>query len=349
MKAFPEAFLWGGATAANQVEGAWLEDGKGITTSDLQPHGVMGKMEPCILGKENIKDVAIDFYYRYPEDIALFAEMGFTCLRISIAWARIFPQGDEAEPNEAGLAFYDRLFDEMAQAGIKPLVTLSHYEMLYGLVKNYGGWANRAVIDHFEHYARTVFTRYQHKVALWLTFNEINMSLHAPFTGVGLAEESGEAEVYQAIHHQLVASARAVKAYHSLIPEAKIGNMLLGGLVYPLTCQPQDMLQAMEENRRWMFFGDVQARGQYPGYMQRFFRDHNITIEMTESDAEDLKHTVDFISFSYYMTGCVSHDESINKNAQGNILNMIPNPHLKSSEWGWQIDPVGLRVMLPTY
>ena len=308
----------------------------------------MGKMEPRILGKENIKDVAIDFYHRYPEDIALFAEMGFTCLRISIAWARIFPQGDEAEPNEAGLAFYDRLFDEMAQAGIKPLVTLSHYEMPYGLVKNYGGWANRAVIDHFEHYARTVFTRYQHKVALWLTFNEINMSLHAPFTGVGLAEESGEAEVYQAIHHQLVASARAVKACHSLIPEAKIGNMLLGGLVYPLTCQPQDMLQAMEENQRWMFFGDVQARGQYPGYMQRFFRDNNITIEMTESDAEDLKHTVDFISFSYYMTGCVSHDESINKNAQGNILNMIPNPHLKSSEWGWQIDPVGLRVLLNT-
>ncbi|MCV4683252.1 6-phospho-beta-glucosidase BglB, partial [Escherichia coli] len=145
MKAFPETFLWGGATAANQVEGAWQEDGKGITTSDLQPHGVMGKMEPRILGKENIKDVAIDFYHRYPEDIALFAEMGFTCLRISIAWARIFPQGDEAEPNEAGLAFYERLFDEMAQAGIKPLVTLSHYEMPYGLVKNYGGWANRAV------------------------------------------------------------------------------------------------------------------------------------------------------------------------------------------------------------
>lgn len=170
--------------------------------------------------------------------------MGFTCLRISIAWARIFPQGDEAEPNEAGLAFYERLFDEMAQAGIKPLVTLSHYEMPYGLVKNYGGWANRAVIDHFEHYARTVFTRYQHKVVLWLTFNEINMSLHAPFTGVGLAEESGEAEVYQAIHHQLVASARAVKACHSLIPEAKIGNMLLGGLVYPspashrICCRP---------------------------------------------------------------------------------------------------------------
>lgn len=160
MKAFLETFFWGGATAANQVEGAWLEDGKGITTLDLQPYGVMGKMELRILGKENIKDVAIDFYYCYLEDIALFAEMGFTCLRIFIAWARIFFRGDEAEPNEAGLAFYDWLFDEMAQAGIKPLVTLFHYEMPYGLVKNYGGWANWAVIDYFEHYARTVFTRY---------------------------------------------------------------------------------------------------------------------------------------------------------------------------------------------
>ncbi|MGU0042890.1 glycoside hydrolase family 1 protein [Escherichia coli] len=337
----------GGATAANQVEGAWQEDGKGISTSDLQPHGVMGKMEPRILGRE-YQRCRHRFLSPLPGRYRVICRDGLHLSAYFHCLARIFPQGDEVEPNEAGLAFYDWLFDEMAQAGIKPLVTLSHYEMPYGLVKNYGGWANRAVIDHFEHYARTVFLRYQHKVALWLTFNEINMSLHEPFTGVGLAEESGEAEVYQAIHHQLVASARAVKACHSLLPEAKIGNMLLGGLVYPLTCQPQDMLQAMEENRRWMFFGDVQARGQYPGYMQRFFRDHNITIEMTESDAEDLKHTVDFISFSYYMTGCVSHDESINKNAQGNILNMIPNPHLKSSEWGWQIDSVGLRVLLNT-
>ena len=233
MKAFPETFLWGGATAANQVEGAWQEDGKGITTSDLQPHGVMGKMEPRILGKENLKDVAIDFYHRYPEDIALFAEMGFTCLRISIAWARIFPQGDEVEPNEAGLAFYDRLFDEMAQAGIKPLVTLSHYEMPYGLVKNYGGWANRAVIDHFEHYARTVFTRYQHKVALWLTFNEINMMTNYfgdIYTGgilsngtryLDIAQASEESlsadkmtKRFTALHHQFIASALAVQAGH---------------------------------------------------------------------------------------------------------------------------------------
>ena len=205
-------------------------------------------MEPRIPGKENIKDVAIDFYHRYPEDIALFAEMGFTCLRISIARARIFPQGDEVEPNEAGLAFYDRLFDEMAQAGDQAAgnVIPLRNAIWAGEKTTAVGLIERSSITSSITPARS-FTRYQHKVALWLTFNEINMSLHEPFTGVGLAEESGEAEVYQAIHHQLVASARAVKACHSLLPEAKIGNMLLGGLVYP-TCQPQDMLQAMEEN-----------------------------------------------------------------------------------------------------
>lgn len=346
MKAFPEAFLWGGATAANQIEGGWQSDNKGISTSDVQPNGVMGKMEERIPGKENLKDTAIDFYHRYPDDIALFAEMGFTCLRVSIAWTRIFPSGDESEANESGLAFYDRLFDELAAANIQPLVTLSHYEMPYDLVKRYGGWGSRKVIEHFEHYAKTVFTRYQHKVKLWLTFNEINMSLHAPFTGVGLPEQSEKADIYQAIHHQLVASARAVAVCHEIIPDARIGNMLLGGLVYPLSCHPGDILQAMQENRSWLFFGDVQARGSYPGYMLRFFREHNIQIDMTEQDQKDLSHTVDFISFSYYLTGCVSHDETINNKIQGNILNMLPNPHLESSEWGWQIDPTGLRILL---
>ena len=353
---FPKGFLWGGATAANQCEGGFDQDGRGLANVDVCPKG--NDREKVICGKMKMYNflpeyeypakLGIDMYHHYKEDIKLFAEMGFKVYRLSIAWSRIFPNGDETTPNEKGLAFYESVFQECHKYGIEPLVTIVHFDCPMHLIKTYGGWRNRKMIAFYENLCRTLFTRYKGLVKYWLTFNEINMSLHAPFTGVGLAEESGEAEVYQAIHHQLVASARAVKACHSLIPEAKIGNMLLGGLVYPLTCQPQDMLQAMEENRRWMFFGDVQARGQYPGYMQRFFRDHNITIEMTESDAEDLKHTVDFISFSYYMTGCVSHDESINKNAQGNILNMIPNPHLKSSEWGWQIDPVGLRILLNT-
>ncbi len=346
MKTFPNDFLWGGAVAANQVEGAYLEDGKGLSTSDVQPQGVFGPVVERVAGDSGIKDVAIDFYHRYPEDIKLFAEMGFNCLRVSIAWTRIFPNGDEQQPNEAGLAFYDKLFDELAAHNITPLVTLSHYEMPWGLVKQYGGWGNRQVIGFFEHYARTVFTRYQHKVKLWLTFNEINMSLHAPMTGVGLPETSSKAEVYQAIHHQLVASALAVKACHEIIPDAKIGNMLLGGLVYPLTCKPDDVLEALQENRAWQFFGDVQCRGAYPGYMLRFFRDNGIALEITEADREALKSTIDFISFSYYMTGCVTTDEELNQQARGNILSMVPNPHLASSEWGWQIDPVGLRTLL---
>ncbi|AHB72593.1 6-phospho-beta-glucosidase [Cronobacter malonaticus] len=346
MKTFPDGFLWGGAVAANQVEGAYLTDGKGLSTSDVQPEGILGPVVERVPGDSGIKDVAIDFYHRYPDDIALFAEMGFSCLRVSIGWTRIFPNGDEQEPNEAGLAFYDKLFDELAAHNITPLVTLSHYEMPWGLVTQYGGWGNRETIGFFERYARTVFTRYRNKVKLWLTFNEINMSLHAPMTGVGLPEESTQAQIYQAIHHQLVASALAVKACHEIIPDAKIGNMLLGGLMYPLTCKPDDVFAALQENRTWQFFGDIQCRGAYPGYMLRYFRDNGISLTITEEDRAALRSTVDFISFSYYMTGCVTTDEALNQQARGNILNMVPNPHLQGSEWGWQIDPVGLRTLL---
>ncbi|MEI2264396.1 6-phospho-beta-glucosidase [Erwinia sp. CGal63] len=345
MNRFPQDFLWGGAIAANQVEGAWQEDGKGLSTSDLQPHGIFGERVERQPGDFNIKDIAIDFYHRYPEDIKLFAEMGFTVLRTSIAWTRIYPQGDEEQPCEAGLAFYDRLFDEMAKYHIAPMVTLSHYEMPYGLVKNYGGWGSRQTILFFERYARTVFERYRHKVKYWLTFNEINMSLHAPFTGVGLPEESDKQAVYQAIHHQLVASARAVKACHEIVPEGKIGNMLLGGLLYPLTCRPEDMLETLQRNRDWLFFGDVQVRGAYPAYMRRFFRENGIELQTDEQDRRDLQEPVDFISFSYYMSGCATADKS-QAQARGNILDMVPNPHLPASEWGWQIDPQGLRLLL---
>ncbi|SFU04284.1 6-phospho-beta-glucosidase [Kosakonia arachidis] len=346
MKLFPKSFLWGGAIAANQVEGAYLEGGKGLSTSDVQPKGVFGDVVERVAGDSALKDVAIDFYHRYPEDIALFAEMGFSCLRVSIAWTRIFPNGDETTPNEAGLAYYDKLFDELAKYGITPLVTLSHYEMPWGLVKQYGGWGSRQTIGFFERYARTVFSRYKAKVKLWLTFNEINMSLHAPMTGVGLPENSRKEAVYQAIHHQLVASALAVKACHEIIPDGKIGNMLLGGLMYPLTCKPEDVFEALQENRSWQFFGDVQCRGAYPGYMLRYFRDNGICVEITAADREALTSTVDFISFSYYMSGCVTTDEALNQLARGNILSMVQNPHLTSSEWGWQIDPVGLRTLL---
>ena len=346
MNLFPESFLWGGAIAANQTEGAWREGGKGLSTSDVQPKGIFGEIDQRTSTQSQLKDIAIDFYHRYPQDIALFAEMGFTCLRLSIAWTRIFPRGDESEPNEAGLAYYDNLFTELEKYNIQPMVTLSHYEMPWALVSEYGGWANRQVIEFFIRYARVVFTRYRQRVNLWLTFNEINMSLHAPLTGVGIAADSSLNHIYQAIHHQLVASGLAVQACHEIIPQAKIGNMLLGGLLYPLTPKPEDVWATLSENRHWLFFGDVQVRGEYPGYMQRYFRENNICLEITDQDKAALKHSIDFISFSYYMSGCACSDASAHDSCQGNILNMIPNPHLAASEWGWQIDPVGLRVLL---
>ncbi|RUR91968.1 glycoside hydrolase family 1 protein [Pectobacterium polaris] len=347
MSKFPDSFYWGGAIAANQVEGAWDQDGKGITTSDVQPNGIFGRVVERVGGDvSSTKDVAIDFYHRYPDDIALFSEMGFTCLRVSIAWARIYPNGDDQVPNEAGLAYYDKLFDELLSHGISPMVTLSHYEMPWNLVTKYNGWGNRALIEFFVNYSVTVFERYKDKVKLWLTFNEINMSLHAPLTGVGLPENSSQAEIYQAIHHQLVASAIVVGKCHEIVSDAKIGNMLLGGLVYPLTCKPEDVLKTMNENRAWLFFGDVQCRGAYPGYMLRFFSDNNIDLVITEDDRQHLKNTVDFISFSYYNSGCATTDEDTIEKSRGNVLSMISNPLLPTSEWGWTIDPTGIRILL---
>ncbi|NOI74226.1 6-phospho-beta-glucosidase [Vibrio coralliilyticus] len=345
MTTFPKHFLWGGAIAANQVEGSFDLDGKGLSTSDMLPNGILSLHQTRQQRTDGIKDLAIDFYQRYPEDIALFNEMGFNCLRLSIAWTRIFPNGDESEPNEEGLAYYDRIFDELAKHDITPFVTLSHYEMPYALVENYGGWASRELISFFERYASTVFERYQNKVKLWLTFNEINMSLHAPFTGVGLAEEASEQAIYQAIHHQLVANAKAVKLCHEIIPDAKIGNMLLGALNYPYTCNPDDVIAAMQENNKWLFFGDVQTRGRYPGYMLRYFREKGIEIDMQPGDVEELASaSVDFISFSYYASGCASADPK--QKEVGNIVDSVPNPYLEKSQWGWLIDPKGLRIML---
>lgn len=343
---FPDSFLWGGAIAANQVEGSHLTDGKGLSTSDVQPFGAMGKLVYRTEGDFNIKDVAIDFYNRYPEDIALFGEMGFTCLRLSIAWSRIFPNGDDAEPNEAGLAYYDRIFDKLAKYNIKPLVTLSHYEMPLNLADKYKGWASREVIGFFEKYAKVVFNRYKEKVKLWLTFNEINVTLHEPFTGSGLPRDCDEQTRYQGIHHQLVASAKAVKACHEIIPDAKIGNMMLGAMLYPLTCHPNDMIETLNNNREWLMFGDIQVRGYYPSYMTRKFQKLGIELDITEDDKEAMKETIDFVSFSYYMTGCASADPEQLDKANANMLKMIANPHLQASEWGWQIDPVGLRYIL---
>ena len=348
---FPSDFLWGGAVAANQCEGAYLEDGKGLSIQDVLPRGIKGPRtaEPTA---DNLKLTGIDFYHRYKEDIALFAQMGFTVFRTSIAWSRIFPKGDEDAPNEQGLAFYDALFDECRKHGMEPLVTLSHYETPLYLAEHYDGWTNPALIGFYKKYARTVMERYKGKVKYWLTFNEINSILESPFMSGGIntpKEELTPDQLYQAIHNELVASAWAVKIGHEIDPENKIGCMILSMPVYPLTPAPSDVIAAMETDHANTMFADVQARGYYPGYARRFFRDKGIELAITDEDRAILKNTVDFVSFSYYVSICATADPAKNIRGEGNLLGGVPNPTLEASEWGWQIDPQGLRVVLNAY
>lgn len=345
---FPENFLWGGATAANQCEGAYNVDGKGLSIQDIMPHGIAGPITE-VPTENNLKLVGIDFYHRYAEDIKLFAEMGFKTFRLSIAWSRIFPKGDELEPNEAGLAFYDKVFDECLKYGIEPLVTLSHYETPLYLAKTYDGWRSRELITFFERYCCVVFDRYKDKVKYWLTFNEINCILHSPLMAAGVMtpkEELSIQDLYQTAHHELVASALAVKIGHEINPNFKIGCMVIGLPNYPMTPNPDDIIKMMEEDRANMFFTDVHVRGKYPSYAKKMFERFNLTLDITPEDEEILTHTVDFLSFSYYMTKCVAKDESKYNQVDGNMALGLKNPYLQASEWGWQIDPKGLRYML---
>ena len=340
-------FLWGGAVAANQCEGAYQEDGKGLSVQDVLPRGIRGSRTK-LPTEENLKLEAIDFYHRYPQDIKMFAEMGFKVFRTSSAWSRIFPKGDEEQPNEAGLEFYDRVFEECRKYGIEPLVTLSHYETPLYLAETYNGWTDRRMIGFYERYVRTVFKRYRGKVKYWLTFNEINSLLHAPFMSGGIANMQGltEQDLYQAAHHELVASALATKIGHEMMPDAMIGCMILSMPTYPLTPSPDDVIAAMDAEHRNYFYGDVHVRGKYPGYMKRYFREHGIQIQFAPEDEEILKNTVDFVSFSYYMSVCATSDPEKQKKGLGNLLGGVPNPTLKASDWGWQIDPKGLRYVL---
>lgn len=360
MTRFPEGFLWGGATAANQLEGGFHEGNKGLNIADVLPGG---KERLKILATPGFdfeihedkytypNHEAIDFYHRYKEDIALFAEMGFKTFRLSIAWTRIFPNGDELEPNEEGLAFYDRVLDELHKHGIEPLVTISHYEMPVYLVKNYGGWRSREVVTFFERYARTILTRYKDKVKYWLTFNEINSGLHMPIMGLGFAiqkEEDKYQPTFQAYHHQFVASALAVKACHEIISDAQIGCMLIYAPTYSYDSNPENVMNALQESRFFNnFCGDVQVRGEYPAFIKRYFKEHNINLEIQPGDLELLKqHPVDFISFSYYMSRTDKKAKTPEEIGQGNLIGGVKNPFLKASDWGWEIDPIGLRVSL---
>lgn len=343
---FPKDFLWGGAVAANQCEGAYNEDGKGLDIQDIMPRGISGSLtaEPT---PDNLKLQAIDFYHRYKDDVKLFAEMGFKVFRTSIAWSRIYPNGDDEVPNEKGLLFYDALFNECHKYGMEPLVTISHYETPLHLAKKYDGWKSHELINFYERYVRTIFARYKDKVKYWLTFNEINSVLHQPLLSGGIftpKEKLTEGDLYQACHHEFVASALATKIAHEMMPKAKIGCMILAMPIYPLTPAPEDILEVMKEDHFNDFFGDMHARGVYPGYMKRYFREKGIVIKMTAEEEALLKeNTVDFISFSYYVSICAGRG---GEEGGGNILGGKKNPYLKASAWGWQIDPVGLRYTL---
>lgn len=357
--AFPENFLWGGATAANQCEGAYQEGGRGLANVDVIPHG---SERPAVMrGVRRMTELekgfyypaleGIDFYHHYKEDIRMFAQMGFRTLRLSIAWSRIYPRGDEEIPNEEGLKFYERVFQECQKRGIEPLVTITHFDCPMHLIRTYGGWKNPRMIEFYKRLATTLFQRYQGLVKYWLTFNEINMILHLPFLGAGLLFEEGEEQEkakYLSAHHELVASAWAVKIAHETDAENKVGCMLAAGEYYPYSPMPEDVWEAKKRERENLLFIDVQARGYYPSYAEKQFERMGLELHVTEEEKKILQeNTVDFISLSYYSSRCVTTQKGVGETI-GNAFKGTKNPYLKVSEWGWQIDPLGLRITLNT-
>ena len=353
---FRKDFLWGGACAANQFEGGWNIGGKGISVPDLCTNGT--KTQPkCITvqldsGKFYPSHEAVDFYHRYKEDIALFAEMGFKTFRLSIGWTRIFPNGDENEPNEEGLKFYENVFNECHKYGIEPLVTITHFDMPIHLIKKYGGWKNRELIEMYKKLVTVLFTRYKGLVKYWLTFNEINMILHMPFMGAGLMFKEGEDQKeakYIAAHNELVASAWATKIAHEIDSNNMVGCMLAGGEYYAYSCHPADVWASINKNRENIMFIDVQARGYYPNYALKMFERKGFNINITEEDKKILAEgTVDYIGFSYYMTNTVDSTahQDVSKATDGSSEHSVKNPFIKESDWGWAIDPEGLRYAL---
>lgn len=368
---FPKDFLWGGALAANQCEGAYNIDGKGLSVPDLVLGGDANT--PRTICPEILEDKfypshqAIDFYHHYKEDIKLFAEMGFKALRLSINWARIFPNGDDEQPNEKGLEFYDNVFDEFLKYDIQPIVTLCHYEMPWNLVKKYQGFYSRQTIDFYVKYAVTCFKRYKDKVKYWITFNEINAGTMgeplASLYGLGYMDEEDLKRTkpctfeklkdnpqhrYEALHNEFIAGAKAVIEGHKINPDFMIGNMISHLTWYPHTCNPKDILACQQKDTMSNdFSGDVQVRGEYPDYALAYFRKNNIDYSfITDEDKKILKEgTIDMYTFSYYISNCVSVNPDTEK-IGGNLVGGARNPYLKASEWGWQIDPDGLRYTL---
>ena len=371
---FKEGFFWGGATAANQYEGGYLSGGKGLAIQDVITGGDGRNNIPRRMalkladGSTKFIDrrgtevpdgavpyvdedtyypshVATDFYHHYKEDIALFAEMGFKSFRMSINWTRIFPNGDEKEPNEEGLKFYDDVFDEMLKYGIEPQVTIVHFDLPLHLATEYDGWYNRKTIDFYMNYVETIFNRYKNKVKYWLTFNEINFC--KDYTNLGITEAlSRPDKVAQAVHHMLVAAAKTVIRGHEINPEFQIGMMINYSEIYPEDCNPENRWKRITEKRLRTFYTDVQNKGFYPEWKLIEYKNAGIELKMEDGDLETLKAgTVDYIGFSYYSTSVATVNVDAKRTAS-NLESAVKNPYLKANDWGWQIDPVGLRIVL---
>lgn len=347
VKRFPDGFLWGGAVAANQCEGAYREGKKGLSVADISPCGIRGPYDKDIIeDKYYPHQEAVDFYHRYPEDLALMKELGLQCFRTSIAWSRIFPNGDEEEPNEEGLQFYDNLFDEMIKDGMQPIVTISHYEIPLNLINQYGGWRNRKLIDFYLKYCKVIFERYHDKVKYWLSFNEMNNMLDFYYVASGFEIRDGENDVeviYQAAHYMFVASAKSVKLLREIDDSCKIGCMVNSSTLYPATCHPMDVFGAYRGRRRKYFFMDVQVNGRYPAYIKRTWKENHVSLETQPEDFEALKNTVDFIAFSYYRSNTYADGDQTHSDTGGFVS--APNPYLERTDFGWQIDPMGLRYV----
>ncbi len=347
-------FLWGGAVAANQCEGAYLRDGKGLSIVDVLPSIIEGRNEAgndLLKAMETTYDFypsheSINFYDNYEEDLERLAKMGFKVFRTSISWPRIFPNGYDQEPNEAGLMFYDKMFQKARDLGMELLVTINHFDTPLALLKHCNGWASRQTIDYYVNYAKTIMKRYQHLVKYWITFNEINMILHRPTVTACMdisKSDNPELLKYQAIHHQLVASAKVVKIAKEINPQMQMGCMIAGGETYPYSANPEDVLKADETNKRNYLFIDVQAKGEYPYYFQKQLAQ----LKLAEEDLETLKSgTVDFVAFSYYSSHVTSSDLTVGKKVTGNLLGSLKNEYLEASDWGWQIDPIGFRITI---
>lgn len=348
-------FLWGVATAANQCEGGIEQRGKVLV--DVIPFGEQrfGVMKGEICHNTLQNDTyfpgrqAINMAENYDTDIDLLIELGINAYRLSFSWSRIFPKGNEDKPNPSGLAFYDKIINKLLDNSIEPIVTICHFDLPLYLVEEFGGWGDRQVVDYYLNYCEVLFQHFKGRIKYWITFNEINMILHLPFLAAGLyvSDKSYPLEyIYQAAHHQLIASAKATKLSHEISKENNIGCMLAAGKVYSYSANPEDVWLALEKDRENYFFTDVQVRGEYPTYAQKFFKRNDINLLIPEEDLLLLKeYTVDYISLSYYNSRCVSADASLATNS-GNLFASVSNPFLETSQWGWPIDPLGFRITL---